>query len=144
MQQQAQFQFAILRIYVKDLSIELPAAPEIFRQSQNYQVGVHFHIEDKKFDDGTYEVMLRVTVEGKKDEKTGFIVEVKQAGHFRIQDAPPELMTQILRVFCPGNLFPYARQSIDQALIMASLPPLMLAPVNFEALLQKPQQSPVQ
>ena len=129
-------QFAIDRIYVKDLSIELPGAPIMFKSGLDHKIGLHVNIEHKQIDGPLHEVTLRLTVEGKKENTDCFIIEVKQAGLFRVEGAPAEAMAHVLRVYCPNVLFPYARQSVDQALQMASLPPLMLAPIDFEHLSQ--------
>ena len=126
----------IVRIYAKDLSFELPSAPAIFRKQGNSEVNVRVDVTHKNIEGTIYEVVLALTVEARTSgSKTpDFIAEVEHAGLFDIKGAGGNNLAAILNVFCPGNIFPYARQAIDQMLLQGSLPPLHLGAVNFEAI----------
>ncbi len=132
-QQQAP-QFALQRIYVKDISFESPNAPEIFQGEWKPQVNLDLNTGNKKLTDNQYEVVVSVTVTAKIGEKTAFIVEVQQAGVFMIEGIEGPQLGQTLGAFCPNILFPYAREAIDNMINRGSFPSLMLAPVNFDAI----------
>ena len=139
-----QKQVSLLRIFLKDLSFESPQSPQIFngQNAWNPEVRVNLQVQHKNIDNGIFEVSLELTVEGVKDEAKMFIVEVEQAGIFRIEGLDQGELNHALGVFCPNILFPYARQVIDQALVGGSFPPLMLAPINFEAIFAQHANKP--
>ena len=132
MQEQQALQIGIVRIYLKDLSFESPKAPQIFRENWRPEIKLDVSVRPKKVDGNFYEVSLGITVEAKAGTDTGFIVELEQAGLFDIRGPEGAGLEKALRVFCPNVLFPYARQTIDQALLLGGFPPLMLAPINFD------------
>ncbi len=84
--------------------------------------------------EGAYEVALTVTVTAKIEEKTVFLVEVGQAGIFRIRNVPDESMEPLLSIACPNILFPYAREVVSDAVSRAGFAPVILQPVNFEGM----------
>ena len=127
-------QVGIARIYVKDSSFESPAAPQIFSQNASPEIRLNVGVKHQKAGDDMYEVSLNLNVEAKHGDQIMFIVEVEQAGVFVVKGFENEGRKQILEVFCPTSLFPYARQTVDQLLSSGSLPPLMLSPINFEQL----------
>lgn len=127
-------QFALQRIYVKDISFESPNSPEIFQGEWKPQVNLDLNTGNKKLTDTQYEVVVSVTVTAKIGEKTAFIVEVQQAGVFMIDGIEGPHLGQTLGAFCPNILFPYAREAIDNMINRGSFPALMLAPVNFDAI----------
>lgn len=128
----------LLRVYVKDLSFENPRSPQIFRENWRPEISLEVAVQSRPLEDGVYEVILRLTTEAKKsEEEVGFICEVEQAGIFEVKAAEPALLERALKVFCPTTLFPYARQVIDQSLLLGSFPPILLAPVNFEQLARR-------
>lgn len=124
----------IIRIYAKDLSFELPAAPAVFKKQGNSEVNLRIEVTHKKIEATVFEVVLRLTVEAKSGGAVDFIAEVEHAGLFDIKGATSTSLEAILNVFCPTNIFPYARQAIDAMLLQGSLPPLHLGAVNFESL----------
>ncbi len=143
--------FSIEKIYVKDLSIELPNAPQCFLERESAQIAVQMGSSGTAVGEGTFEVILTVTVTAKIGEKTQFLVEVAQAGIFLIQNVPQEDIEPIVAVACPNILFPYAREAVSDAVVRAGFPPVLLAPVNFEAIYrqrleseQRPHEVPVQ
>ncbi|HTY02530.1 MAG TPA: protein-export chaperone SecB [Rhodocyclaceae bacterium] len=125
--------FSIEKIYVKDLSLELPNAPQCFLEREAAQIQVQMGSTGAAVGEGTFEVVLTVTVTAKIGDKTQFLVEVAQAGIFVIQNVPQEEIEPVVAVACPNILFPYARESVSDCVTRAGFPPVLLAPVNFEA-----------
>ena len=142
MEQNAQPVFGIEKLYVKDLSVEVPNAPEIFLEREAPQVEIQLNTGGRAVGDGVYEVVLTVTVTAKMGEKTVFLVEVGQAGIFRIQNVPEEQLEPLIAVACPNILFPYAREAVSDAVSRAGFQPIVLQPVNFESMyMQRLQQA---
>jgi preprotein translocase subunit SecB len=127
-------QFAVQRVYVKDSSFESPNSPEIFTTPWQPEVGLEMNTATKQLGDNAFEVVLTLTVTVKNADKTAFLVELQQAGIFAIAGLSEQEMHHTLGAFCPNLLFPYAREAIDNMVVKASFPALMLAPVNFDAL----------
>ena len=136
--QQEQPQFALQRIYVKDLSFESPKSPEVFQTQWQPEVKLDLNTSNRPLEDGLFEVVLSLTItvdNGSEDNKeTAFVVEVQQAGVFLARGLGEEELHRTLGAFCPNVLFPYAREAVDNLVLRGSFPPLMLAPVNFDAL----------
>ena len=126
--------FQIEKIYVKDLSLELPNAPQIFLQSENPQLEIQVRNEGQKFSDPLYEVVVTVTVTARVGEKTLFLAEAAQAGIFSLRDIPEADIAPLLGIACPNILYPYVRESISDMVTRAGFPPVLLAPVQFETL----------
>ncbi len=127
-------QFALQRVFLKDLSFESPAAPDIFRKEYKPQVNVDLRTTSSLIDGDNYEVVLTITVTAKLEEQTAFLIEVQQAGIFLARGLEGEELRQVLAIYCPNMLFPYARETIDNIATRGTFPALMLAQVNFEAL----------
>lgn len=147
MSENAQPVFNIEKIYVKDMSLEIPNAPGVFlERAQQPEIGVQLHSQGEAMQDGYYNVTLTVTVTAKAGDKTIFLAEAGQAGIFQIRNVPQENMEAVLSVACPNILFPYVRETISDMVIRSGFPPVLLAPVNFEAIyqqrLQQQNQSP--
>lgn len=129
--------FSIEKIYVKDLSVEVPGAPQVFLQPEQPQLEVQISHSAQAVDGALFEVMLVVTVTAKFGERTLFLVEATQAGIFQIRNVQKADLDHILGIVCPNVLFPYARETISDTINRAGFPPVLLAPVNFEALYQQ-------
>jgi preprotein translocase subunit SecB len=129
--------FSIEKIYVKDLSLEVPGGPQIFMQSESPQLEVHIEQRSQRVNEALFEVTLVVTVTAKHGDKTHFLVEVSQAGVFQIRNIPEADLAPVLGMVCPNVLFPYARETVSDVINRAGFPPVLLAPVNFEALYQQ-------
>jgi preprotein translocase subunit SecB len=129
-----QVQISIARIYVKDFSFESPKAPQVFQQQLQPEMKIEVNVTPKELGNQFYEVALNILLKAKSGDESLFIVEIEQAGVFEIKNASQQQLDHILLVFCPETLFPYARSHMDQAMISGSFPPVMLAPINFEAL----------
>lgn len=134
-EQNPETKFAIQRIYVKDASFESPRAPESFRQEWKPKVNMELNTKNNKLDEQHYEVTLIVTITATNDnDETVYLAEVQQAGVFMMTGLDDNSLTHTLSSYCPSILFPYAREMIDSMVLKGSFPPLMLAPVNFDAL----------
>ncbi|MEH6580519.1 MAG: protein-export chaperone SecB [Halioglobus sp.] len=137
-EEQPQQQFVMQRIYAKDLSFESPSTPDVFKKQWQPKVNVELNTKSDKIDDeGNYEVVLTITITSKIEEETAFLVEVQQAGIFFITGFEGEDLRRILGTAAPNILFPYARENIDSVCVKGGFPPVMLAPVNFDALYQQ-------
>jgi len=128
-------QFAIQKIYLKDVSFESPNSPQAFTDGEwKPQINVQINSSHQAIAEDTHEVILSVTVTAKHDEKTAFLAEIKQAGIFTLSGFPEENLAGMLGAYCPETLFPYARESISELISKGGFPQLLLAPVNFNAL----------
>ncbi len=143
MTEQAQDQapvFSIEKIYVKDLSLEVPNAPQCFLERDAAEISLQMQTGAEAVGDGVFNVVLTLTVTAKIGEKTQFLIEAAQSGIFQIRNVPNEEIEPIVAVACPNILFPYARETISDAVTRAGFPPVLLAPVNFEAIYRERQQ----
>ena len=127
-------QIMIQRVYLKDLSFESPNSPQSFTAEWKPEVSVDLNSQARQLNETSFEVVLRITITAKAEDKTVYLTEVQQAGLFHIANVPQESMGQVLGAFCPNILFPYAREAVDSLVQRGSFPALMLAPVNFDAL----------
>jgi preprotein translocase subunit SecB len=143
-QQQAQ-QFAIQRIYVKDISFECPGAPNIFKKEWKPEVKLDLDTRSNVIEGNSYEVVLKVTVTAVVEGETAFLCEVDQAGVFTIgSEIPDQQKAHMIGSFCPNTLFPYARECISNLVNRGTFPALNLAPVNFDAIFQAYMQKRAQ
>ncbi|WP_111641379.1 protein-export chaperone SecB [Marinimicrobium alkaliphilum] len=131
--QQPGTQFKVQRVYLKDLSFEAPMGVEAFRQSSQPGVEQELNTQITRIDETTHEVVLLLTVTAKSEGRTVFLVEVKQAGLFHVQGFEGMQLNQVLNTTCAQILFPYVREVIDSTLMRGTFPPLMLPPINFDA-----------
>lgn len=127
-------EISIARLYVKDFSFESPKSPAIFQEQHQPEMKVEVNVKSKRLNNNFFEVSLNILLDAKTTDESVFVIEIEQSGVFEIKNATAEQLDHILLVFCPQTLFPYARANIDQAMTMGSLPPIMLAPINFEAM----------
>src|SRR5215471_4165839 len=127
----------IERIYVKDLSLENPGAPQSFNMTSQPQVEVSLRSRGEQIGEGIFECVLTITVTARNEGKTLFLVEAAQAGVFRINGVPLADIQPILGIHCPTVLFPYVRETIADAVTRAGFPPVHLDPINFEVLYQQ-------
>jgi preprotein translocase subunit SecB len=142
-EQTQQAGFSIEKIYLKDASLEIPNAPQIFTYRSQPQVGIELSNFAQQLEENVFEVAIKVTVTSKIEDKTVFLVEVTQAGIFQIRGVPEENLEMIVGITCPNILFPYARESVSDLVVRAGFQPVLLNPINFEALFaqQKQQQA---
>jgi len=137
--------FNIEKLYVKDLSLEVPNAPSIFLEREAPQIDLQLNTTATPIETGVYEVVVTVTVTAKLAEKDKvlFLVEAKQAGIFQVRNIPEAEIEPILAVVCPNILYPYLREVVSDVVVRAGFAPVILNPINFEALYhQQKQKSP--
>ncbi len=132
--------FQIEKIYVKDLSLELPNAPQVFLQSETPQLDVQINNEATMLAEGMFEVVVTVTVTARGADKTMFLVEAAQAGIFTLRGMPEAEIEPLLAIACPNILYPYVRETVSDLVVRGGFPPVLLAPVSFEALYMQRQQ----
>ena len=127
--------FLLQQLYVKDLSFEAPNTPQIF-QSSSIEPETELNIRNSHsvIGDDLYEVVLHITIHAKKDVQTIFLAEIDQAGLFLLKGYTQEQSNMLLGTQCPATLFPYAREAISSLVGRGGFPPLILQPINFDAL----------
>lgn len=131
--------FSIEKVYVKDVSLEVPNAPQIFLERETPEIDVKLNTASGLINEGFYETSITVTITAKFKEKTVFLVEVAQAGIFQIRNVPQGDIEAILGITCPNIVFPYVRETVSDLVTRAGFPPVLLNPMNFEALYQQQQ-----
>ena len=139
MTETAQPMFNMDKIYVKDLSLEIPNAPQIFLEREAPQIEVQLHTLADAISEGVFEVTVTATVTSKIADKVMFLIEAKQAGIFTIRNLPEAEKAPVLGVMCPNILFPYLRETISDVSVRAGFAPVLLSPINFDALYQQQQ-----
>ena len=139
--QQPAATFQIEKIYVKDLSLEIPHAPQVFAEQAQPQIDVHIESGESRFQPDYYEVTLSVTVTARAGERTLFLAEAVQGGIFAVRNISEADLGPLLGIACPTVLFPYLRETISDLITRGGFPPLLLTPISFEQLyLQRVQQ----
>ena len=136
-QQNTQPQFSMEKIYVKDLSLEIPNAPKIFLERANPQIDVQLSTQTYLVEEDVHEVVVMTTVTSKVEEKVMFLIEAKQAGIFRMSNMSSEDLEQVLAVLCPNILFPYLREVVSDLAIRGGFAPVLLNPINFDVIYQQ-------
>ena len=128
--QQAQFQ--LQKLYMKDVSFELPNAPQIFQDDGQVEIKMNLAQRVENLAEGVHEVVLTVTVTANLAEKTAYLAEVQQAGIFAISGLNEQATHAAVNTLCPNTLFPYARRAITDLVADGGFPPLVLQPINFD------------
>ena len=127
-------QLLIERVYVRDVSFESPKSPGVFSRTWKPKVHMDINTSSTALSGQRHEVVLTLTIEARLDDEVVMIVELQQAGIFRIENADRALEQHVLATACPTALFPYARETVDSLVTRGTFPPLLLAPINFDAL----------
>lgn len=130
----AERQFGIQKIYIKDVSFETPNSPEVFTLPWEPQVDINLGTNGQKLDEGVYEVALSITLTLKLGTKTAYLIEITQAGIFTASGFEDGEMGHLMGSYCPNLLFPYAREAVSDLVTKGGFPPMLLTPVNFDAL----------
>jgi preprotein translocase subunit SecB len=131
-EQQQQAQFQLQKLYTKDVSFELPNAPEIFQDDGQVEIKMNLAQKVEVLAEGIHEVALTVTVTATLGEKTAYLAEVQQAGIFAISGLNEQATHAAINTLCPHTLFPYARRVITDMVGDGGFPPLVLQPLNFD------------
>lgn len=134
-------QVLLQKIYVKDASIEVPQAPTIFTRAWRPEVDVQVNTKVDDLPEDAFQVTVILTVTAKLGDDVAFLIEAHQAGVFSVKgfDKPAE-RAAILGGYCPGLIFPFARETIADLVQRAGFPQLLLQPINFEALFLEHQR----
>ncbi len=131
----------ILKLYLKDVSFESPLTPGIFQAQWNPQLDLKFNMESKRLDEKSFEITLGVTATASNDQgQTAFLVELQQAGIFLLDGFSDTEVDHLTKAYCPNILFPYAREAISDLSTRGGFPPLVLQPVNFDAMYAQQKQ----
>ncbi len=132
---------SIQKIYTKDLSFESPNTPVVFSENWQPETQLNLKSSHREVADGTHEVVLTITVEAKKEDKTLFLIELQQAGLFTLGGIEEkEEMGQVLGSFCPNILYPYAREAIASIVQRGGFPEFLLQPIDFDSLYRQTQE----
>ncbi len=124
-------------IYIKDSSFEAPTGPNMQVSEWNPQFNLNMNTSASPVGDSLQEVLLTITLEAKIGDKVAYLVEIKQGGLFMIRGYTADESQRIVGAFCPGVLFPYARQAVSDLILRGGFPPFLLPPVNFDGLFQQ-------
>lgn len=143
MSDQQQAVFSLDKLYVKDISLELPGAPKIFlnREQPNIELNLSFNSEE--LSDGVYQTILHAVINAKIGDEQMFLIEIDQAGIFQMKNIPADQMDVLQNIECPNILFPFLREAVSDLSTRAGFLPVLLAPVNFAYLYQQKQQAQV-
>jgi len=133
-------QLALQAVYLKDCSFEAPQGPRVTGE-WNPQINLDINTTASVLEGDLHEVLLTVTISAKVGDRTVFLVEVKQAGAFTMQNLAEEDLRRATAVIGPGVLFPYVRAVVSSLVTQGGFPQLLLPPVNFEAMYLASQQA---
>jgi preprotein translocase subunit SecB len=134
MSEATETQFALQRVYLKDVSFEVPGAPKVFLQQWQPEVNIDLNTSAQRLEDGRhYDVTLALTVTARNEGQVAFLVEIKQSGIFQIEGVADAELGPLLGSYCPNLLFPFAREAISDIVGKGSFPQLLLQPINFDA-----------
>ena len=126
--------FTVEKIYVKDVSFEVPGSPAIYGESTQPELNLNLNQRVQRLNENAFEVVLGVTLTCKAGEKVAYVAEVQQAGVFGLVGLEPQAIDGLLGTQCPNILFPYVRQLVSDLVQAGGFPPFFLQPINFEAL----------
>lgn len=126
-------QLMLQKIYIKDLSFESPRVPEIFNSNTQANTQLNIATKNRQLDDAHFEVSLTLTIESKSNEDTLFLIEIIQSGIFTITGYTEPERQMLLGSFCPGTLYPFAREAVADIASKGGFPQLLLQPINFDA-----------
>lgn len=136
----AQATFSIEKLYLKDMSLEVPNGPHVFLEAVSPQLEVQVRNEAAQFAEGLFEVVVTVTVTARAGEKSVFLAEAAQAGIFAVRGVPQADLEPLLGIGCPTILFPYVREAISDLVTRAGFPPVVLQPISFEQIYLQQKQ----
>ncbi|MBL8377796.1 MAG: protein-export chaperone SecB [Burkholderiales bacterium] len=125
--------FNMQKVYVKDMSMEIPHAPAIFLETEPPSLETQLNIDAQNFSEALYELVVTATVTTRIKDRVAFLVEMRQAGIFEIRNFPQDQMDALLGIHCAGTLYPYLRANVADIVVRAGFPALHLPNVNFEA-----------
>lgn len=127
--------FNLIGQYIRDMSFENPGAPGSIMlggSNPNFQVGINVGV--KKQTDDIYAVEITLNAKADRDKNVLFNVELIYGGVFRIKNVPENQLAPLLLVEAPKLIFPFARQVLAATTQQGGFPPLMMEPVDFQAI----------
>jgi preprotein translocase subunit SecB len=134
---QSAARFSLQRVYLKDLSLEIPDAPAVFLDQAEPRLEFQIDTAEATLQEGLYEISVRCTVTCHLGEKVGFLIEATQGGIFEIMGVPDAQLGLLKGISCPSIVYPYLRANIADAISRATFPPVHLAELNWEAFYQQ-------
>ena len=137
MQQDEQGQFSVQKIYTKDISLEVPRSPAVFKEKWHPEVDMDIHNLAESIGKNLFDVVLTITVVVKLESQVAYLVEARQAGVFFLRELPEALQDRVLATTCPSILLPFARELICDLVTRAGFPQFLIQPINFEALYEQ-------
>jgi len=141
MSEQKESVFSLDKIYIKDISLEIPNAPKIFLNREQPSIELNISFNSTELDPGVYQTTLHAVVNAKIGVEQMFLIEIDQAGIFQMQNIPSDQLQLLHNIECPNILFPYLRELVSDLTTRAGFLPVVLAPVNFAYLYQQKQQA---
>ena len=126
--------FEIQRLYVKGLTYAAPSTPIVFQEDWKPALDMQIQTNSTALPNDLHEVVCKITINGKSNDKPAFTIELEQAGIFLIKNFVSDQFNAVIGQACPNILFPYARQVITNMAVLGTFPPIYLAPINFDAL----------
>jgi preprotein translocase subunit SecB len=137
----AQPHFNIEKLYVKDLSVEVPHAPAIFLEREAPRIDLQLNTQHSAISEDVFDVTVTAIVTAKLKDKVVFLIEAKQSGIFAVRNVPQQEMETVLEVVCPNILYPYLRELVSDSSVRAGFVPALLNPIDFAALHAQKQQA---
>lgn len=129
--------FQLQRVYLKDTSLELPHAPQIFLNRNQPKIEVQVDVGGERINATIFESVVTVTVTARIEDQVAFLVECKQAGIFEVAGMPDEQLEPILGILCPNMIYPYLRANVADLITRTGFPPVHLSDINFEQFYQQ-------
>lgn len=136
-QQPSEQVFQMQRVYLKDASLELPNAPQVFLDRNQPKIEVQVDVGGQRLNETVFESEVTVTVTARLEESVAFLVEVKQAGIFEIAGMPEDQLEPIVGILCPNMIYPYLRANVADLITRTGFPPVHLSDINFEQFYQQ-------
>lgn len=136
-QQASEQVFQMQRVYLKDASLELPNAPQVFLDRNQPKIEVQVDVGGQRLNETVFESEVTVTVTARLEETVAFLVEVKQAGIFEIAGMPEDQLEPIVGILCPNMIYPYLRANVADLITRTGFPPVHLSDINFEQFYQQ-------
>ncbi|MBC6441173.1 MAG: protein-export chaperone SecB [Rhodospirillales bacterium] len=121
--------------FLQDLSFENPQGAKSFSRADiKPQVQVNLNVDSRKLGETLHEVSLKITANATHENEACFLVELDYRGVFSLTGADETVLSQVLLIEGPRNIFPFARRIIADTVRDGGFPPLMLEPVDFVTL----------
>ena len=128
-------QMEIRRVYLKDVSFESPQEAGALTAKWKPHLDINLNTSYRRLkEEDLYEVVLCITITAKQEENVAFLVEVHQAGAFKLTDVEDPQVQMVAQTHCANVLFPFAREAITDLVGKGGFPQLLLGPLDFQSL----------